>query len=74
MTEHGLPLPGYVELLRADAAAVLDDDIDDGEMDRLLVDRVKSFLGHVEDMPENERVFLLGALCGALERRLGRGG
>lgn len=48
--------------------------VDDDMLDRELVSRVRGFLGHVEDMPDNERVFLLGALCGALERRLGSEG
>lgn len=34
--------------------------------DRELVSRVKGYLGHVEDMPDDERVLLLGAL----ERRM----
>lgn len=66
----------YEELLRADAAAVLDDDLDDEDLDedafdRALVARMKSFLGHIEDMSEAERLFMLGALWGALIRRLG---
>jgi hypothetical protein len=30
----------------------------------------KHFAGHIQDMGEDERVFMLGALTGALERRL----
>lgn len=55
----------FTEILAADSHR--DDD-------RELVSRVKGFLGHIEDMPDDERVFLLGALCGALERRLGSEG
>lgn len=39
--------------------------------DKALVDRMKTFLGHIEDMGDDERVFMLGALTGALERHLG---
>lgn len=38
--------------------------------DRALVDRMKQFLGHIEDMGDDERLFMLGALHGALERHL----
>lgn len=38
--------------------------------DRALVARMKKFLGHIEDMDGDERVFMLGALCGALDRHL----
>jgi hypothetical protein len=41
------------------------------DLDWKLVDRVKEFRGRIEDMPDDERVFLLGALAAALERRLG---
>jgi hypothetical protein len=39
--------------------------------DRALVARMKEFLGRIEDMRFDERVFMLGALAGALERHLG---
>ena len=35
-----------------------------------LVARMRKFLGHIEDMGDDERVFMLGALTGALERTL----
>jgi ATP-dependent Clp protease ATP-binding subunit ClpC len=35
-----------------------------------LVGRVRKFLGHIEDMGDDERVFMLGALAGALEGQL----
>jgi hypothetical protein len=38
--------------------------------DRALVARMMGFLGHIEDMGDEERLFMLGALTGALERRL----
>jgi hypothetical protein len=38
--------------------------------DRALVARMREFLGHIEDMGDEERLFMLGALTGALERRL----
>lgn len=38
--------------------------------DKALVARMKEFLGHIEDMGDDERVFMLGALTGALDRRL----
>jgi hypothetical protein len=38
--------------------------------DRELCDRMRHFLGHIEDMPDDERLFMLGALWGALERHL----
>ena len=44
--------------------------VNDYNLDRELVDRVQRFREHIEDMPDDERVFLLGALCGALERHL----
>ena len=41
--------------------------------DRAAVARVQSFTGHIEDMTEDERLYLLGYLAGALSRRLGSG-
>jgi len=38
--------------------------------DRALVARMEEFLGHVEDMGDDERLLMLGALTGALGRRL----
>jgi hypothetical protein len=38
--------------------------------DRALVDRMKQYLGRIQDMGDDERVFMLGALTGALERHL----
>ena len=38
--------------------------------DRALVARMKEVREHIEDMGDDERVFMLGALCGALERHL----
>ena len=38
--------------------------------DRALTDRMLGFLGHIEDMGDGERVYMLGRLTGALERRL----
>jgi hypothetical protein len=38
--------------------------------DRALVARVSEVRGCIEDMPDDERVFMLGALTGALERHL----
>jgi hypothetical protein len=38
--------------------------------DRELCDRMRHHLGHIEDMPDDERLFMLGALWGALERHL----
>jgi hypothetical protein len=38
--------------------------------DRELCDRMRHYLGHIEDMPDDERLFMLGALWGALERHL----
>lgn len=38
--------------------------------DRALTARMRQFFGHIEDMADTERVFMLGALTGALERRL----
>jgi hypothetical protein len=38
--------------------------------DGALVARMKEVRGHIEEMPDAERVFMLGALCGALERHL----
>jgi hypothetical protein len=38
--------------------------------DRALTDRMRQFLGHIEDMGDGERVYMLGRLTGALERRL----
>jgi hypothetical protein len=43
-------------------------------MDRALVARMREVRGHVEDMPADERVFMLGALAGALERHMGWAG
>lgn len=40
------------------------------DTDRALVARMKQYLGHVQDMGDDERVFMLGALTGALERHL----
>jgi hypothetical protein len=37
-----------------------------------LVERMRGFLGHIEDMDEGERTFMLGALTGALETALER--
>lgn len=39
--------------------------------DRELCDRMSRYLGHIQDMPDEERVFMLGALHGALVRHLG---
>jgi hypothetical protein len=49
-------------------------DTDFPAQDRALVARMMGFLGHIEDMGDDERVFMLGALTGALERRMGGGG
>lgn len=38
--------------------------------DRELCDRMRHYLGHIQDMPGDERVLMLGALHGALERHL----
>jgi hypothetical protein len=38
-----------------------------------LLERMREVRGHIEDMGEDERVFMLGALTGALESALGRG-
>jgi hypothetical protein len=38
--------------------------------DQALLDRMRLFLGHIEDMGDDERVFMLGALTGALGRHL----
>lgn len=57
-----------VRLFEGDDRATMIDDPD--ELDRELVDRVMVFFGHIEDMPGDERLFLLGALAGAMERRL----
>jgi hypothetical protein len=42
--------------------------------DRALVDRMKQFLGHIQDMGDDERLLMLGALTGALDRRLAEAG
>jgi hypothetical protein len=42
--------------------------------DRALIERMSEVRGHIEDMPGDERVFMLGALTGALERHLARAG
>ena len=44
----------------------------DGQLadDRALVDRALAYAGHVEDMTEAEKLFLIGALTGALARRV----
>ena len=34
----------------------------------ILAERVKQFTGHIEDMSDDERVFLLGAFAGAADR------
>jgi hypothetical protein len=39
-------------------------------MDRAAAARVREFLGHIEDMPDDERVFLLGYLAEAVLRLL----
>jgi ribosomal protein S27AE len=39
--------------------------------DAEMVNRVRAFIGHVEDLPADERVFLLGYLSEALARRMG---
>lgn len=39
--------------------------------DREAVARVHKFFGHLEDMPEDEKLFLLGYLTSAVERLLG---
>lgn len=39
--------------------------------DRAVVARVKAFDGHIQDMPEDERLYLLGYLASAVERLLG---
>jgi hypothetical protein len=38
--------------------------------DRALLDRMGQFLGHIEDMGGDERVYMLGRLAGALSRHL----
>jgi hypothetical protein len=38
--------------------------------DRALIARMREVRGHIEDMGEQERVYMLGALTGALERHL----
>jgi hypothetical protein len=38
--------------------------------DRELCDRMRQYLGHIQDMPAQERLHMLGALHGALERHL----
>jgi hypothetical protein len=40
------------------------------DQDRALVARMKTFLGHIEDMGDDERLLMLGALTGALDRHL----
>jgi hypothetical protein len=42
--------------------------------DRALADRMRQFLGRIQDMGDDERVFMLGALTGALERHLAEPG
>jgi hypothetical protein len=39
-------------------------------MDRAAVERVRAFAGHIEDMPDDEQVRLLGYLAEAVERLL----
>ena len=39
--------------------------------DREVVARVREFTGHVQDTPEDEKLFLLGDLAEAVERLLG---
>lgn len=43
---------------------------DFAEQDRELVDRMRQYAGHIEDMGDDERVLMLGALTGALVRHL----
>jgi hypothetical protein len=45
-----------------------DDDFHAFELE--LCDQMRHYLGHIEDMPGDERLFMLGALWGALERHL----
>ena len=40
------------------------------EDDRAAIRRVRSFAGHIQDMPGDERLFLLGYLAEALARRM----
>jgi hypothetical protein len=49
-------------------------DTDFTAQDRALVARMQEFLGRIEDMGADERLFMLGALTGALMRHLGGGG
>lgn len=44
------------------------------QLDRELLDRWRSFVGHIEDMGAEEKAFMLGALAGSLDRRLRDGG
>jgi hypothetical protein len=39
--------------------------------DRALLDTMSGYLGHIQDMGEDERLHMLGLLVGALSRRLG---
>jgi hypothetical protein len=39
-------------------------------MDRAAVERVRAFVGHIEDMPGDEKVYLLVYLAEAVERLL----
>jgi hypothetical protein len=39
-----------------------------------LVARMRKFLGHIEDMGDDERLFMLGAMAGALEGMLREAG
>jgi hypothetical protein len=41
--------------------------------DWALIIRMREYLGHIEDMDDEERAFMLGALTGALERHLSAG-
>jgi len=36
----------------------------------VLIGRMRKFLGHIEDMSDDERVFMLGAMAGTLEGML----
>jgi hypothetical protein len=43
------------------------------EMDHQAVARVRAYLGHIQDMPADEYLFLLGYLSSAVERLAGKG-
>lgn len=41
------------------------------DMDRQAVERVREFSGRIEEMPDDERIYLLGYLAEAVARLLG---